>query len=278
MAVMTALHRFIFALTLGLIACDESPKAKAPEVSHSPRSSSPSAATSPAPNERLRSTLREAQGLGTQEQRNQALAGVAWDALDLDHDLALEAFSQMTPASEERDRLLEHFVMRAAEVSVDDAVKWANSLSTDAEKSLAMGKIALVVSEKEPERAAAMISESGVAGHDLDVAVVQVVQRWAATSPEAAAGWLSLFKAGDARSTGFEQVIAVWIQRDAAAACAWIPTLKDAKMRQEAEMGAALAIHNAPESAQGEMLGIAPLAIRSLVKNLAIRASAAPTR
>lgn len=60
--------------------------------------------------------------------------------------------------------------------------------------------------------------------------------------------------------------------------CAWIPTLKDAKIRQEAEMGAALAIHNAPKSAQDELLGVATPAIRNLVKNLAIQAAAARSR
>jgi hypothetical protein len=277
--IMKAYSARILALAFLYTACDKSQKlADSKEKSTGPsqpvRPASPKTNKSSSQNERLQSAFREAKKLHTPEERNRALSSVAWDALELDQDLASEAFAQMTPGSEEKNRLLEHFVMRSAEENVEAATRWADSLGTDREKSLAFGKIALVVAEKEPERAARILSESGVAGHDFDVAVVEVVQRWAATSPPAAAAWLSLFKAGDARTAGLEQVVSIWIHKDPKAACAWIPSIKDAKLRQEAEQGAAQTILNAPKISQVDLLKFATPAIRAQFSKLQIQTAA----
>jgi hypothetical protein len=269
----------IFALSLLLVSCDKAQKlpereGKSTKALRSARTATTPARPSSTQNERLRSSFQAAKGLRTPEERNGAFASVAWDALELDQDLAMQAFSQMTTGSEERNRLLEHLVMRSAEENFEEATAWANSLGTDEERSLAFGKIAMVVSEKAPERAAKILSESGLAGHDFDVAVVQVVQRWAAISPSAAAAWVSMFEAGDARSAGLEQVVTLWIHKDPEAACTWIPTLKDTKLRQEAEKGAAQAVINAPIKSQVGLLKFATPAIRAQFERLRIQAAA----
>ena len=190
----------------------------------------------------------------TSEERNRELSAATWDAIETDPDLALKTFQQMTAGSEEKNRLLAHFAMRLADQDADNAIHWANALTRDNEKSLAFGKIALILSEKEPERAARMLSESGIPGRDFDVAVVQVVQRWATTSPADAAAWVALFSPGEARSAGLAEVASVWIRQNATEAFEWIPTISDPSIRQEAERGAAQFILNEPEINQDSLL------------------------
>ena len=190
----------------------------------------------------------------TPEEQNRALSDKAWDVIDTGPDLALETFRQMTVGSEEKNRLLAHFAMRLADRDTNDAIRWANALTTDAEKSLAFGKIALVLSQNDPERAARLLSESGIPGRDFDAAVVQVVQRWATTSPADAATWVTLFSAGEARSAPLAEVVSMWIGQNATKAFAWIPTIPDPTLRREAESGAAHYILNESASSQETLL------------------------
>lgn len=199
----------------------------------------------------------------TPEEQNRVLSDKAWDAIDTDPALALETFRQMTVGSDEKNRLLAHFAMRLADRDADDAIRWANALTTDDEKSLALGKIALVLSQKEPERAARLLSESGIPGRDFDAAVVQVAQRWATTSPADAAAWVALFSAGEARSAALAEVVSMWIRQNATKAFAWIPTIPDPTLRREAESGAAQFILNESASSQETLLKSATAGILS---------------
>ena len=209
----------------------------------------------------------------TTEERNRELSATAWDAIETDPDLALKTFQQMTAGSEEKNLLLEHFAMRLADQDAEQAIQWANALTTDNEKSLAFGKIALVLSAKEPERAARLLSESGIPGRDLDVAVVQVVQRWAAKSPADAAAWVTLFSPGEARSAGVAELISVWIRQDSTAAFAWIPRLPDPSLRQEAERGAAQFILNEPPNDREALLKSATAGTRTEFEKLQTEAA-----
>ena len=210
----------------------------------------------------------------TPEEQNRALSDKAWDVIDTDPDLALETFRQMTVGSEEKNRLLAHFAMRLADRDTDDAIRWANALTTDAEKSLAFGKIALVLSQNDPERAARLLSESGIPGRDFDAAVVQVVQRWATTSPADAAAWVAQFSAGEARSAALAEVVSMWIGQNATKAFAWIPTIPDPTLRREAESGAAHYILNESASSQETLLKSATAGTLSQFKLLKSEATA----
>ncbi|MES2438538.1 MAG: hypothetical protein V4584_05710 [Verrucomicrobiota bacterium] len=265
---MIARFHPVLCLVLFFASCDKRENApdppertvSAPRVTKSDR---PAPDELPNPHETLRSAISKAGEIPTPEERNRALSAAVWDALETDPELAREGFRQMTAGSEERNRLLGHFAMRLAEEDAEDAIRWADSLETDEEKSQALGKIALTLSEKEPERAARLLSDSGIAGRDFDVAVVQVVQRWAGTAPAAAAGWVVLFDAGEARSAGLAEVVSIWIGEDPKAAFAWIPSIEDKTLREEAELGAARSILNEAESDQGALLKHATPAIRA---------------
>jgi hypothetical protein len=68
--------------------------------------------------------------------------------------------------------------------------------------------------------------------------------------------------------------VTLWIHKDPEAACTWIPTLKDTKLRQEAEKGAAQAVINAPIKSQVGLLKFATPAIRAQFERLRIQAAA----
>ncbi len=267
--------RFFQLLCLGLllVACDRSKKiapgpanqADRPRVTKSAR---PAPDELPKPRDLLLATFQKAEEMSSPEEKNRALAAAIWDALELEPELARAGLHKLIVGSDEKNRLLQHFAMRLAEQNVEDAVQWAAALETDDEKSQAFGKIALVLSATEPSRAAHLLSDSGVAGRDFDVAVVQVVQRWAAQSPAEAAAWVVLFDPGDARSTGLKEALSVWSSNDPQAALAWIAAIQDEQIHREAVAGLAESIFAQPASVQLEQLKLATPEMRAAVEKL----------
>lgn len=219
-----------------------------------------------------RAALEQAGNLPQGEERNQAIAQWVWDTFEIDPKLAREGFGLLTPGTPEMNRLLEHYAMRLAEQDVDEAKSWASSLESDEEKSLAYGMIAVVIAEQDPESAARLLSDSGIGGHDFDVAVVQVVQRWADTSPEKAAEWVTRFKKGDARAAGVKAITSSWITRDQDAAVRWISSLTNEHIRQEAITGFAETVQGQPPLLRESMLEKATPEMRSSFEELEARA------
>ena len=270
----------VFSLALLLVSCDKSKEvASAPEKPVAParvtKTRRPVRETgehhdSP---EELRELFKKAEQIESPQDRNHALEEVVWDALELDPQLASDGFFKLTPGSEEKNRLIQHFAMRLAEQSLDEAIKWTATLTDEQEKSLAYDSIAVVLAEFEPERAAQMLSESGVAGRDFDVAVVQVLQRWAAITPEGAAGWVVLFEPGEARSAGLKAVIGAWSRADPQAAVTWLGTLQNPTLHQEAVNGMAETILELPEGGQDDLLRLATPEVRARFESLRTEAA-----
>jgi hypothetical protein len=216
----------------------------------------------------LRETMNQAAEITSPQERDQALKEIIWDALELDPDLAQEGFEKLTSGSPEKNQLIQHFALRLTEQSFTQAVEWTAALETEQEKSLAYDSIALVLAESEPEKAAQILSESGVAGRDFDVAVVQVVQRWAASSPTNAAAWVSLFDEGEARRAGLKAIVATWSRADPQGTMTWLNALQDPSIHQEASTGMAETILDLPEGSQDELLRLATPEIRASFEEL----------
>ncbi len=179
--------------------------------------------------------------------RDNALAEVAWNSLELDPEVAREAFDALSAESAEKTRLLQHFAMRHAELNPEEALAWAESLGSEKEISDAKGRIALVLAESDPERAAGILSESGVAGREFDVSAVQVLQRWAAKSPPEAAAWVVMFPAGQSREAGIKTVVSAWAKSDTRAAFTWLAALQDETIRDESTLAMAEILLQQPE-------------------------------
>jgi hypothetical protein len=189
---------------------------------------------SPDGQDSLKTQLETAIAIENPADRDKALAEVAWSAMETDPELSHQAFHHLPSGNPEKIRLIQHYAMRAAERNPEEALEWANSLETEVETATAIGQIALAIAETDPLRAANLLSESGIAGRDFDVALVQVIQRWAANSPPDAAAWVSTFPQGAAREAGIKFIAERWLPADAKSAFAWLDGLKDPTIRSEA--------------------------------------------
>jgi hypothetical protein len=275
------ISRFHPLLCLGLllVSCDNPPEAATNSETSAPsprvtKTARPASGELPNQREKLRAGLTKAAGIVSPEERNRALAAAVWDALDLEPELAREGMQQLAAGSEEKARLIEHVAMRLAEQDADEAVRWAGTFETDEEKSLAFGKIALVLSQEDPARAAQILSDSGVAGRDFDVAVVEVVQRWAQVAPEDALAWVSLFDPGEVRSASLREAISIWAAENPQAAFSWVAAIQNETIRPEATQGTAEAILEQPENVQAEWLVLATPAVRESFEKLKAQAEA----
>jgi hypothetical protein len=276
----TSSNRFhaLIGISLLLTACEKStsPAHKAPpqekvasRVTKSLRPlDEPRQEAPPAQHSASRESLEKALLLPTPDGRNQALSALIWDSLEDDPDLAQEAFKNLSAGSEEKNAIIKHFSMRLAEQNPDGAAEWAKSLGTTEEQSLAFGKIALVLSATNPEAAAKLLSDSGVASHDFDIAVVEVIQRWATQSPANAAAWVAQFEPGEARSAGLKEVASAWMEQDIKATISWIDSIQDSTIKEEAITGMALSILEFPDSRQNELLGMTSPEVRKRFEKL----------
>lgn len=211
----------------------------------------------------LRNKYGDAAGIESPAERGRAIAALAWNALELDPELASEAFLQLPEDSPERIRLIQHYAMRIAEHNREKAIAWANTLRSDLESSSALSQIALTLAETDPRGSANLLSESGIAGRDFDVAVVQVIQRWAAKSPPEASAWVVAFQPGPARESGIKHIAAQWLQADARAAISWLVMLEDAAVRKEVALGLEEAILQQPEGTRNAWWQHADAGIRN---------------
>lgn len=269
----------LLCLGLLLAACDQpndiaGKSAEPPSSARVTKSDRPAAGELPNSRDRLRANFQKAAASGSPEEQTRELAAAVWDALDLEPELAREGLRQLAAGSEEKNRLIEHVAMRSAEQDADDATRWASGLETEEEKSLAFGKIALVLSQEDPARAAQLLSDSGVAGREFDVAVVQVVQRWAQESAQDALAWVSLFEPGAARTASLKEAISIWAMDNPQAALAWISTRQDASLQDDVSAGMAEAILEQPESVRALWLEHAPPAVRERFAQLQMQAEA----
>lgn len=232
------LQPWIYLSLLLMAACDPPGKNErrteeetGPEVT---RSSRPPREVAPDKKAGLRAALDQAVMSAEPEERDKLLAQVAWNAMELDPELAREAFEGLMLESPERIALLQHFAMRMADEDPDAALAWAATLESEREVAAARARIALVIADDDPAKGANLLSEFGLANRDFDVAVVQVLQRWSGKSPQDAAAWVATFPPGEFRKAGVETVVSGWLGNNPQAAFAWISAVLDEQVRMEA--------------------------------------------
>lgn len=214
----------------------------------------------------LRAAFDKAREIGNPEQREEAIAQIAWDALELDPGLTREAFQQLSADSQAKIRLIQHFAMTLAAENVDEAIKWADALGSAKEIAAARCQIALALADVDPQRAADLLSESAIAGREFDVAVVQVLQQWAGSNPPAAAAWVALFPPGESREAGIKAVISPWLESDVPAVFAWMENLGDESLRAEASAAMAGLLSEQTDEDQTEWLRHASPAMRGAIE------------
>jgi hypothetical protein len=224
---------------LCLAACDRSgsqardaDEKPGPQVTKSGRAPRDHPRASPA--EAMREALGRAESLAEPGARDKAIAQIAWDSIETDPELAREAFGKITTDSVDKIPLIQHFAMRMADEDVDAALEWASTLESEREAAAARVRIALVVADADPARAAGLLSEHGLANREFEVAVVQVLQHWTGKSPPDAAAWVAMFPPGDFRKEGIRTVLSQWTQNNPQATFSWLADQSDEGIRMEA--------------------------------------------
>lgn len=246
-------YLIIPSLCLWLVGCDRQSGSRA-ETQEVTSTSSSSRRGPTAAGERMEPSTKAPQDLLAEAEtlepaeREKALAAIAWDTIETAPETAHRAFAKLSPASPEKMRLIRHYAMRLAEEDPEQAIGWALSLTNETETSAALTHIAVALAEADPQRAASLLAEHGQPGHELNVAVVQVVQRWSVRSTAEAADWVSRFSSGDARQAGVKVIAERWLPADAPAAFAWLGSMKDASLRQETARAMEGVILQQPES------------------------------
>jgi hypothetical protein len=264
-----------------LTACDDRQQTKAAE---NPKNTTPGTRitksiraeenrNSEAPST-MRGSLEAAKRVTSPEDRRKAIVAAVLESADLEPDVALEALQELELGTPERARLVKHIGLRRAEQDMEAAIQWAASLKTPSEAAMAYGEISVVLAETDPARAASLISATGQPGKESEIAVVQIVQRWAQKSPTAAAAWAAQFPAGEVRSAALDAAVFQWSRRDPAAAVGWIQGIQDPTLRQEAQHAMATAIVNQPPSVSEQWENLAGPEIQQQVNALRQQAAA----
>lgn len=256
-----------FCLNLALLAaCERSDKTgrvaeekAGPEITHSHR---PPREHLPDHQEDLREALAKARQCAEPEQRDKLLVQAAWNAMELDPELAREAFESLMIDSPDRIALIQHCAMRMADADPEEALKWAATLESEREAAAARARIALVLADEDPSRAANLLSEYGLDNREFEVAVVQVLQRWSNKSPQDAAAWVAVFPPGEFRKAGVETIASGWLRSDPEAAFAWLTSLSDETIRMEAGDAFAQSFLQQPPETREAWLGHADPQIR----------------
>lgn len=266
--------RWLFSLvaTVVLAGCGgrERPRAPDGEAAGSAESTPPPHHEPPGPGRRLssaaESSLEKAKTLPEGVERNQRLAEIAWQAVEGNPEMARRALEMLPAEHPERILLIQHLAMRQAESDPDKALASALDLSSESERSAAVGRIAVVISENDPVRAAGLLSDHGTAGRDLDVSLVQVIRRWAGKDPAAAAAWTSSFPAGEFRKASWDAVFTPWLAGDPSAALGWFSKIDDPDLRGEALRSLAAALRAATDEVRAGQLAKASPSIRSEIE------------
>lgn len=169
-------------------------------------------------------------------------ADFAWNAVDTDFGHAGEMIRQLPADHPEQMRLVLHYAMSLADRDPDEVITWATALGSEREIAAANGQIVVAIAESDPQRASSLLSDSGVANHECDVAIVQVVQRWAAQFPADAAAWTASFPAGAARESGLAIIVSQWAKSDLGAAFTWMRALRDEAVHNEPALAMKMAL------------------------------------
>lgn len=232
---MRSFHLSAAALALFLFSCEKKGESTSSETAsgqeHATKRPRPEHSGSRRENEReSQVALKEAYQTAQQEAdpaaREKAISSIAWDAIDVDPELAREAFVELTPGSEEARKLTAHFAMRLADDSPDKALEWARSLEQPNMRDDAVSRVAVVISSEDPKRAITLATNSVPEGILRDRTVAQIAQRWSQTAPSDAATWIASLPAGSARRYSVQYLTKAWSESDPRAFSKWASSQK----------------------------------------------------
>src|SRR5262249_15778739 len=156
-----------------------------------------------------------------EEEKNSGLIAIAYEAIRTSPKDALWLASELGSGLS-RDALISHAVREWAVNDSDAPVAWAEQMQSSSLREQVFANVAILLSETDPARAAALALEKLPNDGGQNSTVVSIVQRWAQTEPNAAADWVVRFPQGPLRDAALENLIQLWADKNADDAAGWL--------------------------------------------------------
>ncbi len=222
----------------------------------------------PSTRDKLRTAFEAAKAIEPGAERDQALAELASRALESAPDIASKVIRELPAGTEQKQAWIEAYLATLmADEKIEEAVAWADSLGDERDIAFARGKVVLLLAEKNPQQAAALLPPSGFTAAGVDPAAEHVLQNWVAQKPADAVAWATRLPAGDARTAGFKVIFTQWVITDSSAALTWAASQTNSQLRQETLHAITEAFLQQPDPIRAILLEPADPSIRAEIEN-----------
>jgi hypothetical protein len=171
--------------------------------------------------------------LPTGESKHVAMLATAYEAARTDPVVALELAATLPP-TRIRDELLVHAVSQWAGTDFAAAADWIGNIPEITLREELFAAAATAAATEHASDAATLIAGVITADDPQARAAVAIIQRWAQTSPTAAAAWLEQFPELPMRGAAVENLVGLWAQSDSPAAARWVSSLPSGSLRDSA--------------------------------------------
>jgi hypothetical protein len=268
MHAMKTILSVCFTVTALLVSCDETKRSASPGDASESGPRAPHAkregSTATARKAKHRKALEAALKIESPDDRDQALAAVVRDALEVAPDISAEAFKHLSPASAGKQALLQSCAKQLIGKSPEAALAWADSLGEARDVLSAKAQAIRLLGESDPARAVKLLSGAGfeIGKPPGSFIATTTVRRWAAKSPADAAAWAIGLPPDGSRKVAIRAAVSEWIKNDSPATLAWMAGIDDDALRQEASHAVAENLVRTPPSMREAMLESAAPALR----------------
>ena len=156
------------------------------------------------------------------EEEIDAVVRKIWDSIAADPASAWSSVEAQTLPEDQRRSLLAQCTTIFTLQDRDAAIHWAENATMGEEREFAISRIAVAWAASDPKAAAEFLRAKGIAGHDDEVAAVQILQLWAQRSGPEASTWAFSLPSESLRQSGLVAVSEQWLIHDAAGCGEWL--------------------------------------------------------
>ena len=163
--------------------------------------------------------------------KSELLLQVGYEVAGSEPTMALRIASTL-PAGTDRDHLVVHAVSQWASSDAQAVGGWIAGIPDGTLREQLLTALACSVAVKDGAAAGALVAGTLAPGVEQDRAVIEIVQRWAQSSPSSAGSWITAFPDVPLRETALQTLLTIWSMQDHAGAASWVGTLPAGPLRQ----------------------------------------------
>lgn len=182
---------------------------------------------------KMRIALDLAKAVEPAQEKEKAIAQVAWDALDSAPDIAVQAIVELPVGNPEKEQLIQFYAERLAKRDFDAALAWGRSLTDEHEFQLVRDQVALILQDSDPQGALELFPNSGFATEGMNSSAKQVFRNWMTQNPGNAMAWVVAINSDEVRRNGLDMALNQWIQADSDSALKWVSSQGNRQRHEE---------------------------------------------